>query len=50
MGSLVAVDTNLLVRLVTNDDPEQAKRAAAARGLISPTPSITWRPPIASGC
>jgi predicted nucleic-acid-binding protein len=30
MASLVAVDTNLLVRLVTNDDPEQAERAAAA--------------------
>jgi predicted nucleic-acid-binding protein len=29
MASLVAVDTNLLVRLVTNDDPEQAERAAA---------------------
>jgi predicted nucleic-acid-binding protein len=25
-----AIDTNLLVRLVTNDDPEQARRAAAA--------------------
>jgi predicted nucleic-acid-binding protein len=30
MASLLAVDTNLLVRLVTNDDPEQAERAAAA--------------------
>ena len=30
MVSLVAVDTNLLVRLVTNDDPQQAERAAAA--------------------
>lgn len=30
MASLVAVDTNLLVRVVTNDDPEQAERAAAA--------------------
>jgi len=29
MASLVAVDTNLLVRLVTNDDPEQAEKAAA---------------------
>jgi len=25
-----AIDTNLLVRLVTNDDPDQARRAAAA--------------------
>jgi predicted nucleic-acid-binding protein len=26
---MLAVDTNLLVRLVANDDPEQAKRAAS---------------------
>ena len=26
---MLAVDTNVLVRLVTNDEPEQAKSAAA---------------------
>ena len=27
---MLAVDTNLVVRLLTNDEPAQAKRAAAA--------------------
>jgi len=26
---MIAVDTNIVVRLLTNDDPEQAGRAAA---------------------
>ena len=27
-GQMIAIDTNILVRIVTNDDPVQAQRAA----------------------
>jgi len=37
---MIAVDTNILVRLVTRDDDVQAKRAAALKNAVG-LPQVT---------
>lgn len=44
---MIALDTNVLVRYLTQDDPEQARRATQALGELSSTtpgfvPTLVW--------